>query len=55
MAFQTILARGYQIIPRENLLYLKVVEKLWKYLVDEAEHFSSDQMEVIEKEFRNLG
>jgi hypothetical protein len=53
--YQTILVRGYRTIPGENPLYLKVVEKLWKHFVDEAEHFSPDQIEVIEKEFWNLG
>ncbi|MEI8183852.1 MAG: hypothetical protein WCG29_14235 [Desulfomonile sp.] len=52
----SVLARGYEIIAEANLLYsMKVVEKLWNYFVNEAAHFSPEQIDVIDKEFWNLG
>lgn len=52
----TVLARGYRMVPHEDLKYsMQLLERLWKYFVDEGEHFSPEQAEVIDKEFWNLG
>jgi len=52
----SVLVRGYQVSAEKNLLYsMKVVERLWDYFVNEAEGFSPEQVEVIDKEFWNLG
>jgi len=52
----TVLARGYQMVPHEDLIYsMQVVERLWKYFVDEGQQFTPEQAAVIDKEFWNLG
>jgi hypothetical protein len=43
-------------VPHEDLIYsMQVVERLWKYFVDEGQQFTPEQAAVIDKEFWNLG
>ncbi len=52
----SVLARGYEMVGSADLQYsVAVVEKLLKHFLEKAETFSPDELEVIEKEFWNLG
>jgi hypothetical protein len=50
------LARGYSAVEKGDLLYcMEVMDKLWRYFIDEAESFTPEEMAMMDREFRNLG
>jgi hypothetical protein len=51
----SVLVRGYQLIAEKELYSMRVAERLWEYFLNEAEYFSPEQVEVIDREFWNLG